>query len=132
MRAEKVIRSLLMASSGVTALVEDRCRPPPLPQNTELPALTVEHISTVELPTISAGGTALVQSRIEINALANDYATVKALIEVVRQACLYQRGTIAGIEVASVLRGSAGPDLRDDDVGLYRQSIDFLVVYREA
>lgn len=133
MRGEKVITALLNAASGVTALVGTRIYPPPLPQGVALPALAVEHISTVDLPTIDANaGYNLVQTRIEVTALAKDYPTQKLLIEQVRQAITFQRGTVAGVQVISILRGLVGPDLRDDDMQLFTQSIDFLVTLRES
>ena len=132
MRAEKVIRSLLMAASGVTALVSDRAYPHIIPQGATLPALAVEHISTVDLFTLDASAAyGLTQSRIQVTAIAKDYVTQKALLEEVRKACTYQRGTIAGVGVVSVLRDGVGPDIRDDDVGIFTQSVDFLVTYRE-
>jgi Flp pilus assembly protein CpaB len=133
MRAEKAIHSLLTAASGVTALVGTRIYPPPLPQNVALPAIAVEHISTVDVATIDANaGYNLVRSRIEVTVLAKDYATQKALIEAVRLALTYQRGTFAGVNVASILRDSVGPDLRDDDMQVFSQSIDFIVTLSES
>ena len=133
MRAEKVIHSLLNGAAGVSALVADRIYPSPLPQGVTLPALAVEHISTVDLPTIDAAAPyALVQSRIEVTALAKDYPTQKSLIEAVRQACQFESGVIAGVTVVVVLRDGVGPDLRDDDMQVFSQSIDFRVVYHES
>jgi hypothetical protein len=95
--------------------------------------VTYAHVSTVVLPTISASGAySLVQSRIDVTAITKTYAEQKALIEAIRIALDYQRGVIAGVEVISVIRGSIGPDARDDDLQLYSQSIDFLVTLRES
>ncbi len=133
MRAEKVIRSLLVATPALNAVVESRIYPAPAPQATTLPCVTYAHVSTVVLPTISASGAySLVQSRIDVSAITKTYAQQKALIEAIRIALDYQRGVIAGVEVISVIRGSIGPDARDDDLTLYSQSIDFLVTLRES
>lgn len=133
MRAEKVIRSLLVATPALNAVVESRIYPAPAPQATTLPCVTYAHVSTVVLPTISASGAySLVQSRIDVTAITKTYAQQKALIEAIRIALDYQRGVIAGVEVISVIRGSIGPDARDDDLTLYSQSIDFLVTLRES
>lgn len=133
MRAEKVIRSLLVATPALNAVVESRIYPAPAPQATALPCVTYAHVSTVVLPTISASGAySLVQSRIDVTAITKTYAQQKALIEAIRIALDYQRGVIAGVEVISVIRGSIGPDARDDDLQLYSQSIDFLVTLRES
>jgi len=132
-RAEKVIRSLLVATPALNAVVESRIYPAPAPQATTLPCVTYAHVSTVVLPTISASGAySLVQSRIDVTAITKTYAQQKALIEAIRIALDYQRGVIAGVEVISVIRGSIGPDARDDDLTLYSQSIDFLVTLRES
>ncbi len=132
MHAEKAIRSLLLAAGGVVAYIDDRCRPQSLPQGTQFPALTVEHISTVDLGAIGEGSSGLMRTRIEVNVLAKDYATLKELLAEVRKACKNKHGSIAGVEVSAVEIDSIGPDNRDDDIGIYRQSIDFLVTYREA
>jgi len=85
------------------------------------------------LPTISASGAySLVQGGIDVTAITQTYAQQKALIEAIRIALDYQPGVIAGVEVISVIRGSIGPDARDDDLTLYSQSIDFLVTLRES
>ena len=133
MRAEKVIKALLSAAPGITALVGSRVYPGAAPQGTTLPAISYEHISTVALRTLDAlAGYNLVQSRIEVTALAKTYGDQKTLVEAIRQALDYQRGTIAGIEVTSIIRGSTGPDIRDDDMQLYTQAVDFLVTLKEV
>ena len=136
MRAEKVINNLLNAAAGITALVGSgsaaRIYPGIVPQDSALPALVVEHISGNELTTLDANAAfGLVQSRIQVTALAKTYPEVKALIEQVRIACNYQRGVIATVRVVSVLRDTVGPDLRDDDMQIYSQSIDFQVTFQE-
>lgn len=133
MDAEKVVTALLNAAPGVTALVGVRIYPPPLPQAVALPAIAVKHISTVDQPTLDASaGYNLTQSRIEVEVIAKDYATQKTLTRQVRDAIRYQRGTIAGINVVSILRGGVGPDVRDDDMQIYSQSTDFILTLRES
>lgn len=132
MRAEKAIRALLMQASAVTTLVSDRCYPGQLPQGCALPALVVEHISTVDKPTLDAASAfGLVQSRIQVTALASSYPQQKSLADAVITACRYQRGVIAGVRVISVVRELVGPDLRDDDRSVFYQSVDFLVTFQE-
>lgn len=134
MRAEKVIRSLLTAASGVTTLVADRVYPSPLPAGTALPACVVEHVDTIELTTVDANSAyGLVRSRIQVSVLAKDYPTQKALLDEVRKACNYQRGVVAGVRVVLVQRDTVGPDgySADDDRTVYSQSIDFQVTHQE-
>ena len=136
MRAEKVIYALLAAHAPLLALLGDGSAtsiyPGEAPQDAVLPVLVVEHIDGVDVPTIDAAHYALVQARIEVTVLAADYVTQKTVLEAVRVACQYQRGTVAGVPVNSVVRASVGPDLRDDDIGIYRQSMDFYVTYHET
>jgi len=132
MRAEKAIRSLLMGAGAVTALASDRCYPGQLPQGCALPALVVEHISTVPRPTLDAqAGFGLMQARIQVTGLAATYVQQKTLLDAVITACNYQRGVIAGVRVASIVRELIGPDLRDDDRSVFYQSVDFVVTYQE-
>ena len=58
-------------------------------------------------------------------------AEQKALVEAVRLALTYQRGTFAGVYVGSILRAGIGPDMRDDDMQVFSQSLDFLVTHHE-
>ena len=136
MRAEKAIKYLLNNAAGVTALVGSgtaaRIYPGQLPQAAVLPGLVVEHISGVELTTIDANSAfGLMQARIQVTAVGKTYPEVKTLLEQVRLACNYQRGVFNGVRIVSIIRDSVGPDLRDDDVQLYTQSIDFQVTYQE-
>jgi hypothetical protein len=132
MRAEKAITALLLDTAGVAALVSDRVYPGQLPQGTRLPAAVVEHIDTNELTTLDAAAEfGLVRSRIQVTVLASTYPAQKALLEQVRLACNYQRGSIAGVWVVSVIRDTVGPDLRDDDRGVFYQSVDFQVTHQE-
>ena len=132
MRAEKAIYALLSAGAGVTALVGTRIFPGQMPQATVLPGLVIEHISGQELTTIDANSAfGLMQARIQVTAVCKTYPEVKAVIEQVRLACNYQRGVFNGVRVVSIIRDSMGPDLRDDDLQLYTQSLDFQVTYQE-
>jgi hypothetical protein len=135
-RAETVIYTLLAGNAPLLALLGTSSAasvyPGVVSQTAVLPALAVEHIVTVDLGTIDAAHYALVQARIEVTVLAPSYESQKAVLEAVRVACQYQRGTIAGVPVNSVVRASVGPDLRSDDMKVYRQSIDFYVTHHET
>jgi hypothetical protein len=132
MSAEKVVYSLLSSASAITALVGTRIYPRPLPQNVQLPALGYQHLNTVPIPTLDAAAAyGLVQSRVQVDVYAKDYAMQKTLVDEVRKACDYKRGTIAGVNVVTVLRAAVGPDSRNDDMQVFNQSVDLLITYRE-
>lgn len=138
MRAEKVVHSLLSGHAALAALVSTRIYPHILPQDKTLPAVTYEHVSSVEPGTIDAASTyAVVQSRIQVTALAADsasasgYALCKSILDAARTALLYQSGTIASIYVASIIRDVVGPDQFDPEINAHMQSIDVVVTHFE-
>jgi hypothetical protein len=133
MRAEHVIYTLLSGSALVTAQVGNRIYPARMPQNTVMPALVYQTISGNELTPIDAqAGYQVMRTRIQVTAMAKNYQEVKNALEAVRKACLYQSGVIGGYQVLSITRDTVGPDLRDDDLSIYIQSIDFMVMHYET
>lgn len=133
MRAEHVIYTLLSAASGVAAVVGARIFPSKLPQNTLMPAIAYQVISGVELTPIDAqAGYQVMRTRVQVTAMAKNYLEVKSALEAARVACLYKNGTIGGIKVLSITRDNVGADLRDDDLSIYIQSIDFIVMHYET
>jgi hypothetical protein len=133
MRAEKVIFTLLSADAGVSAQVGARIYPSRLPQNTAMPAIAYEAVSGMELTPIDAqAGYQIVRTRMQITCMGKNYADVKNTVEAVRMALLYKNGVIGGVRVLSITRDSVGPDTRDDDLALYLQSIDFMVMHYET
>jgi hypothetical protein len=116
----------------VTALVSTRIYPSDLPQQIAVPAIVYRHIDTVDRPTIHGdGGAQLVQSRISVIALANDYSAIKAIHEAVKDALRYQYGVIAGVQVATITRDIVGPDLFDPDLERHEQGVDYLIVHTD-
>ena len=89
-------------------------------------------MSTIDLETIDAQSYALVQSRIEVTAVTKSYVAQKNLLEQIRLALQYKRGTYAGVEVVNITRENSGPDLRDDEKEIFTQAIDFLVIFKET
>ncbi|MES2499563.1 MAG: DUF3168 domain-containing protein [Pseudomonadota bacterium] len=103
-----------------------------IPLNAVLPAIAFNEVSTVENTTIDANAAyALVTGRVQVTVAAKDYPTVKNIITLIRKACNYQRGEIAGFTVSAIIRDIVGPDFRDSDSGIYYQSIDFKIIYHE-
>jgi hypothetical protein len=133
MRAEQVVYTLLLADAGVIAAVAGRVYPSRIPQNSQMPALAYQVVSGNEITPIDAqAGYQVVQTRVQITAMAKNYNECKGALEAARKALLYKSGTIAGIKVLSILRGGIGPDLREDDTSLYVQSTDYLVTHYES
>lgn len=137
MRAEKAIAYLLGNAAALTSLLANGAAsiyPGQAPQGAALPLVVYEFVSGQQLTTIDANAPfGLMQARIQVTVLAahGDYVTLKSALEQVRIACNYQRGVFNGVRIVSIIRDSVGPDLRDDDLQVYTQSIDFQVTYQE-
>ncbi len=132
MRAEKVVYDLLTGSEAVTALVGLKIYPGLIPQNTTIPAVSYELISSVDIPPINAqAGGVILRSRVQVSVLARTYAEVKTIQEAIRRALLFKSGLIAGVQVNAITRELIGSDERDDESGLYMQGVDFLLIHEE-
>lgn len=137
MRAESVIYTLLTGDTGVTALVGTKIYPGRLPQNTVMPAISYEMVSGNEILPINAqAGGVLVRSRVQVTVLAKTYAETKAVHEAARKALLFKSGSIStavgAVRVNAITRDSIGADERDDELGLYIQSVDYLLIHDET
>lgn len=132
MSAVKIIRSLLIAYAPLTALTtSDRIVAGVVPQGTALPAVAISEVSSMDRNIPSPGALRYVTSRVQVTALAANYASQKTLLGYVRKACADQVGTIASINSVAVHTDSTGPDFNDPDAGFYMQSQDFIVSFSE-
>lgn len=131
MSAIAITYALLSAASGVTSIAGTRIAPGLLGEGTALPAVVMLHVSTVDVPTIDAAsaGTLTRRSRVQVNAVAQDYATAAALAAACKAALQFQRGTIAGQYVASIVRDYEHPDDFDPDLHSQVVAADYLIVW---
>lgn len=141
MRAEAVIMTLLNASAQVTALVGNRIYLARMVENDPYPAIVVEAVSGVLVPPINAkAGMQLMQARIQVTALSRKIADVKNLLDYARIALEFQSGVIAAnlndaivnVTVQAIVRDSIGPDFKNDDMSVYLQSHDYMVMHFET
>lgn len=133
MSAFSIAASLLNASV-VTAVVGPRRALSQLPQNTTMPAIVYQIVSTV--PDATIGGTAtdgaqLLISRVQVTALATTVQGVADLLAAVMLALNFRSGTIGGHSVASVVRDVATPIGRDVEAGVWCGSQDFIMHWWE-
>lgn len=132
MSAESVTYALLSGAGPVTSVVGTRIYPIAAPLGTVLPLITYEHISSVRLGRLDAASpTHPVRTRVQVNLLAADVATLKNLRAAVTAALQFQRGAIGGSTVISVLPDVQGPDSFDAGMQAYHQPLDFLVTHLE-
>lgn len=129
----KVVRALLVASATVTALVpETQIMAGTIPEGVPLPAISITEVSVVPVSAIDAQAEySLVTSRVQVTIMTKDYPSTKPILDAVRKTCNFERGMIAGVDVASVVRDTVGPDFSDDAATIHFKTVDFKVTYHE-
>ena len=129
MTPEAAIRALLVAHAPLIAQVPaTRILPGLIPLGTTLPAIAYSFISGVPTKSIDMR-TQLVRARIQVTVQTKNYPSQKEIVALIKAACDAKQGTIANQHIDSVLHELDGPDLRDDDAGIFMQSVDFIVKY---
>jgi hypothetical protein len=129
MSAEKAINYLLRNHAPLVAKVPTtRMFAGLIPLGTTLPAIAYSFISGVRTKNIDMGDQ-IVRSRIQVTVQTSSYASQKEIIDLIIAACDAKRGAIGGVIVDSIMADLTGPDLRDDDAGIFMQSVDFIVKY---
>ena len=101
MLIETAIFSILTADQEVVAIVGNNVFPNIIPQDTVLPAITYQQISGPRDYT-SDGESGLVESRYQLNCIAETYQGAKELFEAVRLAVTAYEGTVNGIEIQRI------------------------------
>lgn len=128
----KVIRYLLATSAGLTAVVPSaRILAGRVPQGTTLPALCVQHVSTVRRHAVAATAVKLCTARVQVTVYASTYVQQKEIMTLVRAALPQTRGTVNGVEVDSIHHELDGPDFDDDTTEIYMESVDYKVTFHE-
>lgn len=127
----KVIRALLLGAGAVTARVADRVAAGDVAVDKGLPAIGLTEVVAVPIGAFDAQAEfSIITSRVQVTVVGKAYPDVIAIIDLVRRACNYGRGQIAGTSVISILRDTVGPDM-GDVAGNSIKTIDFKVTYHE-
>ena len=127
------VRTLLVTDTGMTALVpEARIAAGMLPQGTDLPAISLMSVSSVDRNISAPGPKRRVTERVQVTVLAATYRQVKAILAAVRRATADQMPTIDGLFDLTVHTDTAGPDFLDEETGIHMQSQDLRVSFNEA
>lgn len=132
MNAVIIMRTLLTAWQPVQDLVADRVIAGDVPEDEGLPAIGLKEISRNDQDTVArAGAATLVRARVQVTVYAKTYPQQKQLLDAAKLGPGAHAGTIASVQVRSVLRDAVGPDMGDAAAGIYEQSRDFIVTYLE-
>lgn len=128
-----VVRSLLVADTGVTALVPAvRIAAGMLPHGTSLPVISLMSVSSTDRNIPAPGTTRRVTERVQVTVLARTYPEAKSLIAAVRAAAADRMPVVDGLTDVTVHTDSAGPDFLDEETGIHMQTQDFRVSFNEA
>lgn len=127
--SEKAIYNLLSTNAALTALVPvSRIFAGLIPLGSVLPSIAYNFISGTQQTAI--GLTTIKQrSRIQVTIASKSYPEVKQVMALVIGACNLQQGIFNGVETDSVIKDVIGPDLRDDEIGIFYQTVDFMVTH---
>ena len=127
------VRTLLVTDTGMTAIVPPaRIAAGMLPQGTDLPAISLLSVSSVDRNIPAPGPKRRVTERVQVTVLARTYPEAKTLIAAIRAAAADQMPTIDGLFDVTVHTDSAGPDFLDEETGIHMQTQDLRVSFNEA
>lgn len=133
MSAELVTYALLSGAGPVTAIVGTRIYPVVMSQGQPTPAIVYEVVSNPRLGVLDVRDTThLTRARVQVNLLSADHTVLRTLRDAVITAMQFQRGTIGGITVHSVLPAGEGPDSYDQPTRLYMRPLDFLITHEST
>ena len=127
------VRTLLVTDTGMTALVPPaRIAAGMLPQGTDLPAISLMSVSSIDRNIPAPGPKRRVTERVQVTVLAATYRQVKAILAAARKAAADQMPSIDGLFDVTVHTDSAGPDFLDEETGIHMQTQDLRVSFNEA
>ncbi len=127
------VRSLLVADTGVTALVPAaRIVAGVIPQGTGLPTISLMSVSSMDRNIPAPGPKRRVIERVQVTVLARTYPEAKSLIATVRAAAADRMPVVEGLTDVTVHTDSSGPDFLDEETGIHMQTQDFRVSFNEA
>lgn len=128
-----VARYLMANDAGLlVAVPAARIMAGPLPEGIALPAISIQHLSTLRKNYVAEQAVQWCTSRVQITVAASDYPTQQTVMHLVRAAMPRSRGNVDGVDVDAILSDIEGPEFRDDEAGIYFGTLDYVITYNEA
>ena len=128
---EEAIITKLLATGGVTALVQARIHPGSLPQGILLPAIVFNMVSGNRSYS-DDGEDGIAEARIQLDCWGVTYSAAKMAARAIKDALSAFQGNISGVNIRYIvldlehdMRESGGDNAKYP----FRTSLDFLVVY---
>lgn len=132
MNPELIVASMLNVA-GVTNLVGSRRAMGQLPQNTAFPALVYTIVDSTPMPHLNYSvERQMARARIQINPIAKTIPEVKSILDAIRAAMDFKLQQVyANKTVISSRMELLGPIEKDDDLGVWTQSVDYMLMWYE-
>lgn len=134
---EVALRTLLLETPEVAALVGDRIAPLMLPEEASLPALT--YVVVFDNPDEhQEGASGISTTNIQFSAWAigteqeSGYSATRRLAKAVRRALLGRRFTAEGIEIQAVTGGAITTERPEVETDVWHTFIEFEVIARSG
>ena len=130
---EEALRTFLLASAGLTALVGQRVHWVRSPQGSASPRVVLYGISGVRDMRMD-GPTGLVASRVQVDCLGASYGSAKAVARAVEARLSGYSGTASGIVFQGCFLIGERDDFEDTETPdkLFRTSLDFNIWHKGA
>lgn len=120
---EVLLNAQLLNTAGLTALVINRIYPLVIPQDCLYPAIVYFKVSEIPAHAMGIDGTVLT-ARFQISVFASSYKSMKEVsVQVIAALSRYRDAVIQDILFENQT------DLYVDEIGVYQNSIDFMVYY---
>lgn len=128
MTIETGLVGFLRADPVIAAVVDARVYPLRLPQTPIYPAITYQRISTTRERPIRASAWRA-QARFQVDCWADSYGVARQLGDAVRARLDGHMGDLDGADRCDLIEVINEQDMDEGIIGLYRVSLDALVVY---
>lgn len=128
MTIETGLVAFLRTDPDIAAAVGARVYPLRLPQAPTYPAITYQRISTMRERPISASAWRA-QARFQVDCWADSYGVARQLGDAVRARLDGYMGDLDGADRCDLIEVINEQDMDEGIIGLYRVSLDALVVY---
>ena len=126
---EEALYTYLTSQTALTALVATRIYPEVIPQNSALPAIAYQRVSTLPITSRDGGGE-LRQVRLQFDVLAPEVKTVWQVTTVLEGVLIgFKQAAAPRVDVVFLDNRS---DLYESETRNYRVSVDALVWYFES
>lgn len=130
MHGVRVIRSILIANTGVTSKVAaGNIQGDVAPEGAALPMIMLQSISCVPLGTLARGSTMHFRERVQVTPLAAEYDALGSIVQAIADACSHRFPVLSGLQLVSVIADGIGPDSYEPLTMARSKTMDFIVRY---